>query len=52
LKDDRFRQTDAISVALKEPGNAHPLGMVATESGVDAIDFLETVGESRGCQIL
>ena len=52
LKDDRFRETDAIPVAFKEPGNAHPPGMVATEAGVDSIDFLETVGESRGRQII
>ncbi len=51
-KDGRFRETDAVPIALEEPGNAHPLGMVATEAGVDSIDLLETVGEPRGRQLI
>src|SRR6266545_74958 len=44
--------TDAIAVALEEPGNAHPLGMIASEAGVDPIDLLERVGEPRGRQFI
>jgi len=52
LEDERFRETDAIPIAFKEPGNAQPLGMIATEAGVGPIDVLESVGEPRGCQIM
>ncbi len=52
LEDERFRETDAIPIAFKEPGNAHPLGMIATEAGVGPIGVLESVGEPRGRQII
>ena len=48
LEDSRFREPNAVSVALEETGDANPLGVIATETGVDAVDFLETVGEPRG----
>src|SRR5207244_374037 len=51
-KDDRFREPDACPIAFEEPGNAHPLGMIATEAGVDSIDALESVAEPRGGQLL
>src|ERR1700681_4529156 len=45
LKDDRFRETDPVSVAFEEAGHSHALGMIAPEAGVDSVDFLETVNE-------
>ena len=50
LEDTRFREPNAVSVALEETGDANALGMIATETGVDTADFLETVGEPRGRQ--
>src|ERR1700757_965894 len=50
LEDSRFREPNAVAVALEEPRDANALGVVATETGVDAVDFLETVGEPRGRQ--
>src|SRR5205807_5863318 len=42
LKDGRLRETDAVAIALEEAGNAHPLGVIAPEAGVEPIDLLET----------
>ena len=42
LEDSRFREPNAVSVALEETGDANALGVIATETGVDAVDFLET----------
>jgi hypothetical protein len=47
LEDGGFGEADAIAIAFEEPGNAHPLGMVAPESGLDSIDLLETI-DARG----
>ncbi len=52
LKHKGFRETDAFPIAFKEPGDTQALGMVATKTGVDAVDFLETVDEPRGRQFL
>src|SRR5207253_4638944 len=49
-KDRRLREPNAGPIAFEESGDAHPLGMIATETGMDAIDTLETVGEPRGGQ--
>jgi hypothetical protein len=51
-EDERCRETDALPIAFKQSGNAHPLGMIAPESGVDSIDLLESVGEPGGRQII
>ena len=51
-KDDRLRETDAIAIAFEEPGDAQPLGMIATEAGVDSIDVLESVGKPSGGKLI
>src|SRR5258705_9052335 len=52
LKDGGFRETDAFPIAFEEPGNTHPLGMIATEARVEAIDLLESVGEPCRGQLI
>src|SRR5579871_6165235 len=51
-KDGRLRQPDAVAVALEEPGNADPLGMVTAEAGMGSTDLLERVGEPSGRQLV
>src|SRR6516162_11691933 len=45
LEDSRFREPNAVSVALEEAGDANALGVIATETGVDAVDLLEPIDE-------
>src|SRR4029077_3340269 len=47
---ERLREADAIAVAFEESRNAHPLGMIAPEAGVNPTGLLETIGEPCGRQ--
>jgi hypothetical protein len=50
LEDSRFREPSAVAVAVEETGDANPLGVIATEPGVDTVDLLEPIDEARGGQ--
>ena len=50
LEDRCFREPDAVPVALEETRNTDALGVVAAETGVNAADLLERIGEPRGRQ--
>src|SRR5215510_16231181 len=45
LEDSRFREPNAVAVALEETGDANALGVIATETEVDTVDLLEPIDE-------
>ena len=44
---DRFREAHALAVALKKTADGDALGMIAAKPGVNSLDPLKTVDETR-----
>ena len=51
-EDDGLRETRTPAITLEGTGDAHALGMIAAEAGIDAVDLLEAVGETPGRQTI
>ena len=50
LEYHRLRKARSLAVALEIAADANTLGMIETETGMNPIDALETVGETSGRQ--
>jgi hypothetical protein len=49
LEHNGLRKARSLAVAIEKTCDAHAFGMIATETGMETVDFLKTVDEPRLC---
>ena len=49
LEHNGLRKARSLAVAIEKTCDAHAFGMIATETGMESVDFLKTVDEPRLC---
>ena len=47
LEHNSLRKARSLAVAIEKTCDAHAFGMIATETGMESVDFLKTVDEPR-----